>query len=175
MHYWCHQKWWHLFLKNPKMSVPAKVGVTRMLEIVVLYSNHLLRYRPNLSWNQYGQSRAWTNCTCICFCLLFFDFPTEETNTIQSRAWSNCTCNCFWLLFFDFPTQNQLSLESLNSQKGTVTSTSLSYLAERGRIFCARLQFDSCLVPFMDRRCLLTDLPKCFHLSNDTSLSMTQD
>ena len=78
-------------------------------------------------------------------------------------------------MFVDFLTQNQLSVESLNSQKGTVTSTCLSYLAGRGRIICACLQFDSCLVPFMDRRCLLTDFPRCFHLSNDTSLSMTQD
>ena len=76
-------------------------------------------------------------------------------------------------MFVDFLTQNQLSVESLNSQKGTVTSTCLSYLAGRGYTFRVHLQFDSCLMPFMDRRCLLTDLPICRHLPNEILLGMT--
>ena len=62
-----------------------------------------------------------------------------------------------------------------NSQKGIIRVTSLSYLDERGSTFCACLQFDCCLVPFMDGPCLLTDLPQCCHLPNDTLLSMTSD
>ena len=94
-------------------------------------------------------------------------------NTIKAELEATAPITASAYCFLDFPTQNQLSIELPNSQKGIVRITSLSYLAERGRLICARLQFDSCLVPYMDRRCLLTDLPICHHLPNDKLLGMT--
>ena len=150
---------------------------------------------------------------------VYLYFPDPNWNKIGAIY-----CPYSALLFLDFSTSNRLSIESLNSSKGIVTSLSLflrrheitiqaincpfcfdssrehsvkrkslgsrcfsqlsssqthnaflNYVAELGRACRACVQPDSHPVPFVDRRCLLTDLPKSFGLPNDTPLSMTQE
>ena len=60
------------------------VGVTRMLEIVVLYSNHLLRYRPNLKWNQYDPKQSLKQLHLyLLLRIVFIDFSLFSTEFLS--------------------------------------------------------------------------------------------